>query len=301
LLFAVLIMSPAVMTCAAPLPTIAGPAEPRPATLLFRSHLESGVVLNDPYTDGSEIWWQDLLGADSSGFAWPLSVWGYDGILQMIVDARKPIDDYLVNELVTLPGRDGQPTRALHQVLKQMDYPWTQDPYYIETDGHEESDLYLRYDLRLPADLAVRLGTDGWLALCEWKTTADYRMAAYVYQDQVGALYWYIHGDNVVRDVPYVEYWYRENRQVPVPAGEWFTMELFWHRGSGNDGRVWWAIDGQVVADFHGRTKIRNPINNLMIFTLYTESAPMEMWVDNIEVWDGFPCGEGQSCFPGGE
>ena len=64
------------------------------------------------------------------------------------------------------------------------------------------------------------MGEDGWAVISEFKTSSDYRLALYVYQDNYNNLYWYVHGDNVViDDAPYKEFWYRENRNIPVPVG----------------------------------------------------------------------------------
>ena len=93
-----------------------------------------------------------------------------------------------------------------------------------------------------------------------------------------------MHGDNVVLDdVPYKEFWHKENRKIEVPTGKWFDMEIYWNRSTKDDGRVWWAIDGKTIADYNGPTKIKDPIDAIMVFTNYA-SKPFHQWIDNIEI-----------------
>ena len=272
-------------------------------TLLFKSAFGPGVYLKKPYADvDAETWWQELVGQDDSGFAWPVTIWGKRGLFQMITGRQNRLSDYIENRLEIVPDPSGRPTRVLHQIIKQKDFVWTQDPYSIYTDGYEGGDLYLRYKLKFPKNLARLLtegGAEGWLAFCEWKTTSDYRLAFYVYFNHTHpAPYWFVHGDNVVGDYgEYREFWFEENKTLPVPEDEWFTVEIFWHRSAGADGRVWWAVDGHVIVDRRGPNKIQDPINLLMLFTTYAGATHFEQWVDAIEIWDGFPCGDGRPCY----
>ncbi len=266
--------------------------EKQDSILLFKSGFEKGVYLEEPYTGDTEIWWQEIKGSDVDGFSWPIKIWNHSGILQMIVGRDKNIWEYIENRMEYVVGPDNRSTRALHQIIKRYDYDYgcTQDPYIIYTNGTEKGDLYIKYDLKFPSNLKELLGKDGWLTFCEWKTVDDYRLAFYVYSDEYGDLYWYVHGDsNVNGDEPYEEYWYEENRSVEVPQGKWFTVEIYWHRSEDEEGRVWWAIDGKTIVDHRGPNKISSPINAIMIFTAYSSAEYFHQWIDNIEIWNGFP------------
>ena len=92
----------------------------------------------------------------------------------------------------------------------------------------------------------------------------------------------------VVDGAPYEEYWYRENRSIPVPVGEWFDVELSWHRSTGDDGWVEWKVDSQTIAQYSGQTKKTDPVNAIMVFTNYA-SSPLEQWIDNLEIWNKTP------------
>jgi hypothetical protein len=175
--------------------------------------------------------------------------------------------------------------------IKKRAESWTQLPFIFE-DIKEQGDLYVKYWIKLPSDLANKLGPDGWSVLFEFKTSGDYRVASYIYIDEeTNKPYWYIHGDNVAKDNygDYKEFWSEENHSIPVPEGKWFQVEFFWHRSVGNDGRFWWAINGKVIVDHHGPNKISKPINRIMLFTVYSKKHPLSQYVDEIEIWDGFP------------
>jgi len=267
--------------------------------LIFKSSFEDGVYLEAPYFDdpNSGTWWQDLKGADNSNFSWPVNLWGGKGTFQVLVDAQLPHADYIENTLETVLTNNGLPTRVLHQQIKQKAEGFTQDPYIVETN-YEGGDLYVRFSIKYNANLPEVLGPDGWLTFFEWKTSGDYRIAAYIYADKKKNLYWYVHGDNVANGgLPYEEFWFKEDHNLEVPLNKWFTMEFFSHRSTGNDGRFWWAVDGHVIADYKGATKKIKDIDRIMLFTTYTGADALEQWIDAIEIWDDFPCGNGTPCF----
>ncbi len=266
------------------------------ANIIFKSGFEKNIHLLNPIADDGGIWWQKIIGSDVDGFSWPISIHGEDGEFQLIVDENKDIKKYIRNTIETVKDKNGNDTRALHQIISRKQYEHTQDPYIIYTGAGDVENLYIKYSMKLPDNIAALLGKDGWMALTEYKTTGDYRLAFYIYEDDNCELYWYVHGDNVVGDPDdYKEFWYRENYDVNVPVGEWFDMEVFWHRSKKKDGRVWWAINGDPIVDYHGKTKIKDPIDPIMVFTNYA-SRPIRQWIDNIVIADNFPCGVGKSC-----
>jgi hypothetical protein len=268
-------------------------------SLLFKSSFEEGVSINDPYYDSidSGTWWQDIVGSDNPEFSWPIRLWGETGRFQVLVDAKLPSNEYIQNTIEVVNNSLGIPTRALHQNILKKAEGWTQNPYIVETKK-EGGDIYIKYLLKYDKNLVELLGSDGWLTFFEWKTKGDYRIAAYIYEGLDKNLYWYVHGDNEANGgLEYEEFWYEEDHIHPVPVGEWFSVEFFWHRSTGDDGRFWWAVNGEVIADHKGPNKLSEPINRLMLFNTYSNSNNLEQWVDDIEIWDGFPCGEGIPCY----
>ncbi len=264
-------------------------------TLLFKSGFENGVYLDSPWNDGGGCWFQDIKGSDNNEFSWPITLWGTNGTFQVLVDSTNNPEEYITNKIVTVTGHDGNSTRAMFSKIIKADTGWTQDPYII-MDAQEDGDLYIKYWLKFPTNLLQVLGDgstndDGWCTFFEWKTTGDYRIAAYVYVDTNAIPYWYVHGDNVAKDNygEYTEFWSEENHSIPVPEDKWFKVEFFWHRSTGNDGRFLWKVDDKIIADHHGTNKISDPINRIMLFTVYSGKYPFYQYVDDIEIWDGIP------------
>ncbi len=243
----------------------AGTAASSSTTLLFSSGFESSTALVAPSAFFGNGGWQGLIGIDSiTGFAWPPNIWGGGGTyFQLLADATvdaTTIDSYMVNQIQTVTGHDGNPTQALFSQIKQGG-GFTQDPLMLLPAG-ETSDLYIRYWLKHQPNLADLMGVGqvgtgwNWRVVFEWKTAGDYRVIASIKRDPYlngGNLYWNIRGDNEANGgLPYQIFWESNNTQVPVPAGEWIKFEAFWHRSGGNDGRVWMAANGQVLVDHYG-------------------------------------------------
>jgi hypothetical protein len=264
------------------------------SALIFKSGFEDGVYLGKPYNDGGGTWYQDLQGSDESGYSWPVRFWNGSGAFQVLVDSSLQPEKYIKNEIISVTGHNGEPTRVMHSKIFQAAEGWTQDPYIME-NLDEQGDLYVKYWLKYPENLPDLLGDgtddDGWCVCFEFKTSGDYRIAAYVYIDKNRIPYWYAHGDNVAKDNfgSYKEYWFEENRILPVPENEWFLVEFYFHRSTGNDGRFWWAVNHNVIVDHYGPNKIEKDINRIMLFTVYAGKYPFEQWVDDVEIRDNFP------------
>jgi len=274
------------------------------AKLLFSSGFEGSTALSAPSDCYGTGCWQNIVGIDSStGFAWPPNIWrGGVTRFQMLADASvgaSTIGNYMVNQIQNMIGRDGKPTRALYSEIKksgccgtnpQGGRP-TQNPFLLQPVG-ETSDLYIRYWIKFQPDLAQKMTSPNWRSVFEWKTAGDYRVIAQVVTWGGPALSWQIVGDNEANGgLPYQRFW-EVYSPVAVPIGEWFKFEVFWHRSRGNDGRVWMAVNGRVIVDRYGPNKgINNaPINRIMVSLLYSSSSyPIYQWVDDVQIWDGFP------------
>jgi hypothetical protein len=290
---------------------IAGSSAPASsASLLFRSGYEGATVLNLPTNCYGTGCWQALAGVDtSSGFAWPPLIWGGGANFQLLVDATvdaSTVDDYMTNQIQTVTGRDGAPTQALYSAITQSGCCGigpqgggaTQNPYILQP-ASEGGDLYIRYWLKYQPDFAaVMAGASGWnwRSVFEWKTAGDYRVVAAIKRDPYlngGQTFWSVWGDNNANGgLPYEKFWEVQNMSVPVPVDQWFKVEVFWHRSSGADGRVWMAMNGQVICDRRGpNIGVNNArINRIFTHLLYSSTTyPIYQWVDDLEIWDGFP------------
>jgi hypothetical protein len=143
-----------------------------------------------------------------------------------------------------------------------------------------------------------------WRFVFSWKTGSavgvddgDYRVILNAASwnrpgvPQPGMPHWEVRADNAAgADPEYVEFWRAENRTVPVPLGEWFKFEAFWHRSTGNDGRIWMAVNGQVIVERFGPNRIAKDINRIYLSGVYSgEPYPLYQWLDDLQIWSGFP------------
>lgn len=294
-----------------------------PPKLLFKSAFGSGVTLGPPQGVKDISGLQPLSGTDrESGFAWPIAALNstFTGV-QLIT--AEPVDggtveEHITNQIHEVDGPNGAPLRELSQiVLKKGPVGSTtthaQAPLlvYRPWDVGDIKELYISYWFRHQANLKALLSSGdpggGWRTQFEFKTggyendwRGDYRIATSILN--VGdKLIWFTKGDNVANG-PWAPktFWSIENRTVPVPVGTWFRYEIYWHRSTGTDGRFWSAVNGAVIVDYKGPTMgdLNLPINRIMINNAYSGGLPpVESHTTLIEMWSGFPCGEGTSCY----
>jgi hypothetical protein len=238
--------------------------------------------------------WQSINGKDTStGFTWPPVVNSSTANFQLLanptsgsVDATS-VYNYMKNSFQTVTGHKGTQTQALYQQVDQMGGGSTQDPYII-LPSSDVKDLYISYWAKFQPDMLTK--GNGFRALFEFKTTdTDYRLSLCAMVSN-GTAYWRALGDGYVPS--YQTFWQVNNTSVPVPVGQWFKVELFWHRSTASDGRAWMAINGQVIADHAGANMGPNksPINRIMVNQLYAASSyPIYQWIDDLQVWSTFP------------
>jgi hypothetical protein len=277
---------------------------PSPPSLLFRSGFEPSSFASAL----TECWgggcWHDIQGFDSTtGYQWPASVWGGNTMLQLLADASatsltaEDVGNYMTSRIEAGTGRNG--SQALYSEVRQTGQ-YTQDVFMLPP-ASEQGDLYISFWMKFQPDLLQKMTPQTWRAFFEWKTSGDYRVIAYAASwgdgcggvKPNGALFWQVKGDNYANGgLPYQEFWRVDNCSIAVPVGEWFKFEVFWHRSSGSDGRVWMAVNGNVVADRFGpNIGVNNaPINRIMMPNLYTQHpVPWYQWVDDVQIWGGFP------------
>ena len=274
----------------------------KPASLLFWSGFESGVSVGAPYGCYSAGCWQDLLGTDAaSGFSWPPKIGGGGGKIQArsgTSSTPSTLSSYIINEIQTVTGRTGAPTRALHSLIKQNSCTGTagqgscstQDPYLVQPTS-EPGDFYISFWRKLQPDLLQKV-VNGWHVVFEWKSSGDYRVNAQIVT-YGGTPQWMVVADNVANGgLARQEFWRVVTQSVPVPVGQWFKFEVFTHRSKGSDGRVWMAVNGQKLVDQFGPNYgvNSNPIDRIFLTQLYSAgSYPLEHWTDDVQIWSSFP------------
>ena len=280
---------------------------PSPANLLFWSGFEGGVSVAPPRDCYSSGCWQDVVGSDSvSGFTWPPRIAGGGGQIQVrsgtnSTPSAATITNYIVNDIQTITGRSGTATRALYTLMKQTSCTGTgsqgaidcsaQDPYLLQPMS-EPGDLYISYWRRIDPTLLQKL-VNGWHVVFEWKTSGDYRVLAQIVNYGGVTPYWELRADNNANGgLPLQEFWRVNNQSVAVPIGQWFKFEVFWHRSTGSDGRVWMAANGQKLVDKFGPNIGVNgsPIDRIFLTQLYSAASyPLEQWTDDVQIWSAFP------------
>jgi len=268
------------------------------AKLLFSSGFEGTTALEAPANCFTTGCWQNVVGTDSiTGFSWPPNIGVASSLkFQMLVGTSvtaSTVGNYITNQIQTVTGPRGTSTRAMYSAIKKKGegYCCTQDTFVLQPSS-EPSELYISYWMKYQPDLVQSLNSQ-WRMLFEWKTAGDYRVTARVAGYGGATPYWIVIGDNEANGgLPYERYWEIQNKTVPVPIGEWFKFEIYWRRSSGSDGRVWLAINGNVIADRRGpNIGVNNkPINRIMMPNLYTGGIyPAYHWIDDIEIWSSFP------------
>jgi len=297
------------------------------ANLIFKTHFGADIALYPPRITYSTEGWQDLAGINPATGRWgtiaipTITKLGFDMIAGIPV-TLSTLNNHMSNEIQQVTGPDGNQVYALFQNLqkKHADNPawdYTQNAFMLRReavdsgDKTDTGDVYYSYWFKFQSDLHNQLGitvNDNWRVMSEWKTgglnntwRGDYRIITVVLQDSNRHLYWQTQGDNIANGIPAGDiYWRITNTSVPVPVGEWFNYEVFWHRSSGSDGRYWAAVNGQVIVDQQGPNMgIYNlPINRVMLTNAYSGGkTPIQQWLTGLEIWDGFPCGVGLSCY----
>jgi hypothetical protein len=272
--------------------------------LLFKSGFESGVTVEPPERRPRE-WIQSLRGTDAGGHAWPD---GPQGHFWYLVGTNKELAPYVVTRIDSVVGPRGTQTKALYQEVKQDDAGvdgTTRNQYQLlPRDGASEQS-YIRYWIKLQPDLATLMPpTDGsWRMLMEWKEAEEkrarkghqYRFSFYIIRNRQSPFVWKLEAQELLprRKVA----WQLFNKDVPVPIGEWFLLEAFWKRSAGNDGRVWFAVNGQPLFDHKGSNSKGGPLHQWHIFKVYTglnslARGPAYQWIDDVEIHSDVPSRE---------
>jgi hypothetical protein len=297
------------------------------AKLLFHTSIEGAITM--PSVLSTDCWnigcWQRMTGTDSvTGFNLPSTLGGGSSMFLLDTDPITPtpatVRDYVYSSFETVAGHTGATTRAVRQQISKnlngtepMGNQGLQNEFMFQPK-ETLNDLYISYWLKLQPDMVQKmtnlpagpgidrggtwrgifaLKTGGMTATGSAQNNGDYRIEAYVNTYGGGAPYWCLLGDNNAGSgAAPVTYWKIENRDIPVPVGQWFKLEVYWHRSTGSDGRVWLAANGKTIADYRGPNMgvSKLPVNRIMAPMLYSgQRMPAYQWFDDLEIWDGFP------------
>ena len=266
------------------------------ANLLFASGFEAGVSLASPRDIHADEAWQDLVGTDSvTGYTWPTQLWGGTSSIQLLTEGGN-LNDVIRNTIETTTGHNGTPTQALHLNVLQKVNDTTQDPLLILPPASQApQDFYISEWIKFPADMAQRLGPKGWITgMPDYKSSGDFRPVTAI---QIGSdgiarfnMTWDNDANKYPTPLPYQSFW-SSTSNVAVPLGEWMHVEFSTHRGQ-TDGRVVEKVNGTTIFDHTGDTigVDNDQINRIFLANAYS-NKPMDMWLDDVQVWDGTPTG----------
>jgi len=270
-----------------------------PPKLLFKSGFEKGVYI-DTVEEEDDPEYDFIRGTDEeTGFSWPINILGAsESALHRVAEG----DHFLSSEIQKVTGYNGKQTHALYNEETQRTEEDTQLTYEILNITQGKTDLYVKYRMKIDANMQDTIHK--WRALFEYKTKdykdpgeggTGFRLIAFIYTNQDGQASWHIQGDKD-SEHPLWECDTLEltkechNEYVPVVMDAWFETEYYWHWSNENDGHVVWKINGKVVADIQApTTRNHNPIDFILFTQLYGNVTPKHQWIDDIEIWDAPP------------
>jgi hypothetical protein len=277
-----------------------------PPGMLFRSNYESGVSLSAPTDCYSNGCWQDVFGTDSStGNAWPPFA-GQSRFQLLVNGPTQPtpatVGNYMFNDLRPVVGHNGNTTQVLYQEIDQSGCCGTasqgggstQDPLML-LPASEPGDLYASYWVKFQPDMIDKMHAgDAWRDIFEFKTLEDangydMRFSVMITAYNGTPPVWKVYLD--AKSPVQKDYYDFSRSGVAVPVGQWFKLEVYCHRATAG-GRVWAAVNGQVIGDFTGQTMGDNnaPIDRIMLHQLYSGSTyPIYQWIDDVQIWNRFP------------
>jgi hypothetical protein len=256
------------------------------AHLLFQSGFEGDVQLAPPSGCGGGNCEQAINGGSPS---WPPSFWQGTGQMQLLVGpgvsgiTTATVGNYIQNEIVPAPGPHGATTSTLHQRVLSVTSQGTYDGLtYVPGATAPQSDLYVAHEMKIAEDLSQMRDGD-YREIFALFQHGDIH-AYVVLEKNNGTLEWALKGQGPGFDD-------ESSDHLPV-AGAWLKLEIFWHTSTAQDGRFWLAVEGAKVIDHRGPNAVTtSPLDQIELFAVQPSTAPAEQWIDDVEVWDGFPAG----------
>lgn len=289
-------------------PVNAEPAELIEPELLFASGFGEGVSISPDLLD--------IVGTDAdTGFSWDNSPEWVESVgFYHAINRESEATEFVGTDIIDAVGPDGELGRVLHLTNKGDDpaegsTTRNELSFFGQDEGATFAEGYFRYDTMLQADLD-QIVPDGvqprLYYLLETKDRpigqtgngrghSGFRINVGISQDpETRELFWVATGEQVQPER--VIDWQDRNVDVQVPLGEWFEIETYIRRHP-TDGRVYVAVNGEVVFDLTVRTQHRDEPQPLLFWSpikLYHDETwwaegPTEQWYDDIELWNGLP------------
>ena len=269
--------------------------------LLFKSGFEGDIAITP--IDASK---HTITGTDrETNFSWDSDLPAKKAQFLYLTGGESP-EPYVENRIEKVVGADGKPTNALYMEVKKDrsgDNFITRNEFQLFPSPDLEKG-YISYSMKLQGnDIDAWPNKDAWRVFMEWKEpgienssggTNNYRFNLSINADREQ-----IHWSGKTQQVQPSRFneWSADNKQVSVPLDEWFDVEVFWRKGDEDEGRLWFAVNGEEVFDFRGRTQHADRPQDLefwSIFKLYTgrdslQNGSVYQWIDDVEIHSDFP------------
>lgn len=294
--------------------------------LLFRSGFDQGTAIKNLFAEWEINYWR-ILGADTrSKYDWTADINSID--ITKISLAGGLYGNYdntwgshALAEITSDP--DNASNRVLRYVIP--DTPYNQAGWYqsarvssailYNSEGNTFSQGYIKYRMRLGAGFQALMEIDGvvdWLVLSELFQysapgcqCARWNLNVHKNQSVGSPIFWRLSGQQMKDCGTPGEYLWREaNTEVAIPIETWFTLEMYFKKGFGSEGKFWVAItlDGQsrqIIFDVNNHTQHpveSGHISDWAIFKLYLDGGiahnaaangtPLEIHYDDFEYWN---------------
>jgi len=265
------------------------------ATLRFKSSFESPVTIA-PFQSGQHTY----MYGEEAGYNWD----DIDHNINFVAEGSYP--NHIYTEISTVRSKSG--TRSLYgKVIDEYSATggWSRFQINVfmddETGGasaygraprlYNMSTYYVSWWVYYPSTLDIQVG--GWFGIFEdreWNEPQDFANLLYIYRDSI-SLYWGARGATV--EGTQFNYWTAANREVAIPKGQWFRIEVYVERHASNGVfKVW--VDGVQIFNLNNvKTKLGGNLHHINPFKMYggfgTDYYPIEQWADDLEIWDGMP------------
>jgi hypothetical protein len=304
-------------------------------TLIFRSGFEedakivggdlsTDIVGTDLSVDSPNDWTKDLEGYsafrsfETGGFC--------KGAKLTSNDHKVRITDDPTNAINPATKRTNKVLQLWNKNPDDNTCGWTTRPHsHVGVDG-KFPELLQRFRIYLHPDLEKWFDCPGYLQLWEAKRQIDgvsrnpfFSIELMLYQDKVRKKLYWVANNRVCCGGPSQPAWkwQKENKDVPIPYGEWINAEIYWKKGDEEDGRFMFTIKRngkpkQVVFDVTGATVEPADPDAYMyqwkVFTLYSggggpecvvgKGGVMQIFCDDLELWTGIAPDIGSAAIP---
>jgi len=256
--------------------------------LLFKSSFNGDIeIQHKKYTT-------IISGKDSlTGFTWPNDLPGKNSrnIFNFIVNDSKNLTDYVDAKIVTI---NQEQKKALHIEFKKDDpnhSALSRVQYNLWADQNSNSpadrleQIYIKYKIKLH----IEQGKDTWRNMMEWRSSNEEHRWVFVLETRWnGDMQWRLHSDYLYGGKKAKSLWWSEvNRNIEVPLDKWFELEVFWKFSSGQDGKIWIAVNGQTIIERRGPNKLTKNMRYWNPFKIY--GARGTSLITDVEIWDDIP------------